>query len=160
MGWSRVLTASVVAVLIWLSGCSSTAPVTSDGDLLRALHEKVIHAHRQNNVDLLLEDEAADYVVAGRGEVTRPSLDERRQRLGEYFRAATFEEYRDIADPVITVSSDGTLGWVIVQVHARGVRAGEGGRKEALDFVSAWIELYQKRDGRWWRVGNVSNFRS
>ena len=156
----RGLTSCVVAVVIGLTGCPSTAPVAADGDLLRGLHEKVIRAHRQNNVDLLLEDEAADYVVASRGEVTRPSLDERRQRLGEYFRVATFEEYRDIADPVITVSTDGTLGWVVVQVQVRGVRAGEGGRKETLDFVSAWIELYQKRDGRWWRVGNVSNFGS
>ena len=28
-----------------------------------------------------------------------------------------------------------------------------------VKFVSAWIELYERRDGRWWRTGNVSNFR-
>lgn len=28
-----------------------------------------------------------------------------------------------------------------------------------IQFVSAWIELYKKRDGRWLRTGNVSNFK-
>jgi len=60
---------------------------------------------------------------------------------------------------VVKVSSDGSLGWVIVQVGARGVQAMDDGTKKPIEFVSAWIELYEKRDGRWYAVGNVSNFR-
>jgi hypothetical protein len=150
---------SCVAATIWLAQCAPSAFVGTDLDLLRALHEKVIRAHRQSDVELLLEDEAADYVVANRGEVTRPTLDERRERLGSYFRSTTFQEYRDVVDPVVRVSSDGTLGWVIVQVQASGLQTTPGGQKEPLEFVSAWIELYEKRDGRWCRVGNVSNFK-
>jgi hypothetical protein len=58
----------------------------------------------------------------------------------------------------VTVSRDGTLGWVVVQVEAKGVQQTAGGT-EPIGFVCAWIELYEKRDGRWYRVGNVSNFR-
>jgi hypothetical protein len=127
---------------------------------LRALHEKVMRAHLQSNIDLLLEDEAAEYVVAGRGEVTRPTIAERRARLGPYLDRTRFQEYRDLADPVVSVSTDGTLGWVIVQVQARGIQTAPDGKKETVEFVSAWIELYQKRNGRWYRVGNVSNFKN
>ncbi len=52
------------------------------------------------------------------------------------------------------VSADGTLGWAIVQVEAKGVRAGE-----AYAFQSAWIELHEKQDGEWVGIGNVSNFK-
>jgi len=157
---ARIWRVSFVAAAIWLAPCAPGGPVSTDLDLLRALHEKVIRAHRQNDVELLLEDEAADYVVANRGEVTRPSLDERRQRLGSYLRKTTFQEYRDLTAPLIRVSGDGTLGWVMVQVQARGLQTTQGGQKEPLEFVSAWIELYEKRGGRWFRVGNVSNFKS
>jgi hypothetical protein len=119
-----------------------------------------MQAHRQSDVDILLEDEAADYVVVSRGAVTRPTLDERRERLGSHLRSTTFQEYRDVADPQVTVSSDGTLGWVIVQVQAKGLQKSPGGGNEPLEFVSAWIELYEMRDGRWFRVGNASNFKS
>ncbi len=156
---ARIWRVSFVSAVIWLAQCAPTAPVSKDHDVLRALHEKVIRAHRQSNVEILLEDEAVDYVVANRGEVTRPSLDERRARLGSYLGSTTFQEYRDVTDPVVRVSSDGTLGWVIVQVQASGGQTTQGGQKERLEFVSAWIELYEKRGGRWFRVGNVSNFK-
>lgn len=148
------------AAALLLTQCTASDRAGTDIDQLRALHEKVILAHRQNDVDVLLEDEAADYVVASRGEVTRPTLDERRERLGSYLGSTTFREYRDVTDPVIEVSSDGTLGWVIVQVEVEGLRTTPEGQSEPLEFTSAWIELYEKRDGRWFRVGNVSNFKS
>ena len=155
--FGRVLAA--VAALC-LTQCAPSGGIGTDIDQLRALHEKVILAHRQSDVEVLLEDEAADYVVAGRGEVTRPTLDERRERLGSYLGSATFREYRDLIDPVIQVSSDGTLGWVIVQVQASGMQTTQAVHKEPIEFTSAWIELYEKRNGRWFRVGNVSNFKS
>lgn len=152
----RMITAGTC---VWLVSWASVAFARSDIDRLSELHEKVIRAHQQSKVSLLLEDEAADYVVANRGEVTRPSLDERRRKLEGYLGRTRFEIYRDMAEPTIKVSSDGTLGWVMVQVQARGVQTTTEGGREPLEFVSAWIELYEKRDGRWLRVGNVSNFR-
>jgi hypothetical protein len=149
---------SIVAAICL--ACAPSSRVEADRDLLRALHEKVILAHRQSNVETILEDEGADYVVANRGEVTRPTLEERRERLGSYLRRTTFSEYRDVTDPVVTISSDGSLGWVIVQVRATGIQTTESGEKEPVEFVSAWIELYEKRQGRWLRVGNVSNFKT
>jgi hypothetical protein len=57
------------------------------------------------------------------------------------------------------VSADGSLGWVIAQVEAQGEQTTPKGVVEPIEFVSAWIELYEKRDGRWFQVGNVSNFK-
>jgi hypothetical protein len=146
--------------LVWLGAQTSASPApATDVSLLRALHEKVMRAHQQSKVDLLLEDEAPDTFFVGRGDVTRPTLEERRAHLGSYLGRTTFSEYRDLVEPVVTVSGDGSLGWVIVQVQAKGIQTTESGSKEPIQFVSAWIELYQKRGGRWYRVGNVSNFR-
>jgi hypothetical protein len=153
----RRLACSLVA--IGLAHTLATALAATDTELLRSLHEKVMRAHREHNVELLLEDETSEYVVANKGEVTRPTLEERRAHLGSYLQSTAFEEYRDLVEPTVHVSQDGTLGWVIVQVQARGIQTTQAGHKEPLEFVSAWIELYRKRDGRWYRVGNVSNFK-
>jgi hypothetical protein len=152
-------TLALWAAMVLAPAQSSPAAPPTDAEQLRALHEKVMRAHRESNVDLLLEDDSPDPISANRGEITRPSLQERRSRFASYLGRTTFEEYKDLVDPVVTVSNDGTLGWVIVQVQARGMQAKDGGGKEPIAFVSAWIELYQKRGGRWYRVGNVSNFR-
>jgi len=146
-------------VAVALTAAAATAQAASDTERLRELHEKVMRAHRHGDVELILQDEGDEYVVASRGEITRPSLEQRRERLGPYLRSTTFEFYRDAVPPLVTVSRDGTLGWAVVQVEARGIRKTATGATEPVEFVSAWIEMYAKRDGKWLRVGNVSNFK-
>jgi hypothetical protein len=141
-----------------LFAATSAAP-TTDEEALRAMHAAVLRAHRESNVAMLLEGAVEDFVQANRGAITRPTLDERRARFTTYLGRTTFEEYRDLADPVVKVSQDGTLAWVIAQVHARGLQRTDAGGTEPIEFTSAWIELYEKRGGRWVSVGNVSNFK-
>jgi hypothetical protein len=139
------------------------APATgapSDEEILRKMHEKIMRAHMRQDVDMLLEDAAPEFIQANRGEIARPTPEERKKRLGAYLQRTTFEKYADMTTPIVRISSDGTLGWVIVQVEARGEQVTQEGKKEPLEFVSAWIELYEKRDGKWYCVGNVSNFKS
>jgi len=141
-----------------LMACAaSPVDTTSDRARLLALHEQAMEAHRKSDVELLLQADDADFVLASRGEISRPSLDERRQFLGSYLRGLRFAEYIDVVAPVVHVSADGTAGWVIAQVRARGTEVAGAGR--SLQFESAWIELYERRGGEWRRVGNVSNFK-
>lgn len=130
-----------------------------DAQMLLRLHKEVMDAHRQLSVDMLLRNESANYVVAGRGSVTHPTLEERRARLERYFKSTRFTEYVDVIPPMAMVSADGSLGWVVVQVRARGEQVGASGKPEPLEFESAWIELYRRGPDGWQRVGNVSNFR-
>jgi hypothetical protein len=126
-------------------------------DLL-ALHEKVLQAHRVTDIDMLMEDAAADYIVVNRGEVLYPSLEERKLRLGEYFAITEFDKYEDSIPPVVKISDDGSLAWLIARVSVSGVQD-ISGNSHSVEFVSAWIELYENRNGQWIQVGNVSNFK-
>jgi hypothetical protein len=137
-----------------IAGCSSTTSLPSDRAQLLELHEKALRAHREQSIEMLLEDEVDDYVVASRGEIHTPPKNDRKANMGPYLRRTMFSSYADTREPIVKVSADGTLGWVIVRIAARGVQEGE-----PLEFTSAWIELYEKRNGRWLRVGNVSNFK-
>jgi hypothetical protein len=127
--------------------------------MLLRLHREVMNAHRQLSVDMLLRNESASYVVAGRGKVTQPTLEERRARLEKYFGSTRFTEYVDVIPPMAMVSADGSLGWVVVQVRAKGEQDVAPGKTEPIEFESAWIELYRRGPNGWQRVGNVSNFK-
>jgi len=149
----------LVAIGLLQTHESSAAPSKSDVELLRALHEKTMRAHKESNAVMLVEDQAADMVIVNRGAVTWPTLAERKASFGSYLGRTRFSEYRDLIEPIVRVSNDGSLGWVICQISARGVQTDEEGKKKPVEFVSAWVELYEKRNGRWYGVGNVSNFR-
>lgn len=151
--------ALVMAWLIGLADADAAVPgVGAEAELL-ALHKEVMDAHLEGDVELLLRAEGEEYVVANRGEITHPSREERRARLGPYLQHTRYPVYRDLVPPIVEISADGSLGWVVVQIEARGERINEDGSTAPVEFVSAWIELYRKEDGKWLRIGNVSNFR-
>jgi Domain of unknown function (DUF4440) len=153
---------SVIAVLVSVMSLSCGPVFSSRADdraRLLELHAEAMEAHRAGDIEVLLRAESEDYVVASRGKISRPTLEDRRAGLGPYLRETRFTEYVDVVPPVVAVSQDGTLGWVVVQVRARGEQVGAGGAKEPFEFESAWIELYEKRGDEWRRVGNVSNFK-
>ena len=158
---NHLLLMGTLAISVLLAACGSTniaSPHDARAKLL-ALHEEVMQAHRESSADLLLRSEAPDSVSANRGQITQPTLDERRARFQQYLGATRFAEYVDLVPPVVRVSEDGSLGWVIVQVRASGTQTKQDGGSQPLAFESAWIELYERREGTWYRVGNVSNFK-
>jgi hypothetical protein len=150
----------LVSLGIALAAAPALAAKRSAEQELLDLHRGVLEAHLKSDVDALLAPESDDYLSVNRGEISRPTKRERADRLGPYLRSTRFEVYEDMVPPVVTVSPDQKLGWVAVQVRARGVQAKPDGTQAPVEFQSAWIELYEKRSGRWVRTGNVSNFKS
>ena len=136
----------------------TTAAVADDRMEILALHAKVLQAHRENSVAMMVDGAAEDYVLVTRGEVLYPTLAERAERFDEYFAITTFDRYEDTIEPVVQISQDGTLAWLIARVTVSGTQK-HGDEALPLEFTSAWIELYKKSDGRWMQVGNVSNFK-
>ena len=118
-----------------------------------------MRAHRESDVELLLRSEGAAFISVNRGQITEPTLEARRARFQRYLETTRFTEYVDLVPPIVRVSADGSLGWVIVQVRAVGVQTTQDGGSQPLAFESAWIELYERRGDSWYRVGNVSNFK-
>ena len=127
----------------------------SDRDLLLGKHQQIIDAHKHIGLDEWLNSGVDPYVSANRGVIKYPLAADRKIMFKSYINSTKFEYYRDMVAPIVMVSEDGTLGWVIVQVEAKGVRA-----EQNYQFQSAWVELYQKKNGQWVNVGNVSNFKA
>ncbi len=132
----------------------------SDEEQLLQMHQQMIQAHLDKDVTGWAELETAvNYTVASRGEIHHPTPEERAARRTPYLQATEFSEYRDLEPPIVKVSEDGTLGWLVCQVQASGTQTGSDGEQVEFTFISAWVELYEKQNGRWLCTGNVSNFK-
>jgi hypothetical protein len=126
---------------------------------LLELHSALIAAHLDGDVDRWMAIESMDYVSANGGRVTFPAWEDRRRARESYLESTEFEVYRDVQEPVVRISEDGSLGWLIAEVEVRGVTTGPGGERESFHDVWAWVELYQRTGAEWKLVGNVSNRR-
>ena len=152
---------SLLVLTIGIAACATTAPssTVSDERKLLELHDAALKAHIDRDVNALVATQADDFVLLNRGEVSHPSRQQRQEFLGPYLAATKFEYYRDKAAPLVKVSRDGSLGWVVAQVEARGVTVTPQGEHKPLEFEVAWIELYERRGKEWVSIGNASSFK-
>ncbi len=155
----RTLLPLFLLVALTTSGCVTIETVDSDIAALKAMHENVLEFHRQGNLEAWLAEEADVVVSANRGQISFTSAEERRARREPYLSSTTFDVYRDLREPVVKVSDDGTLGWVIAEVEMKGSSLSDSGERVPFEAIWAWIELYEKQGGAWKAVGNVSNRR-
>ncbi len=143
-----------------LIGCQEpSVDLEQEKAAILALHRQAIQAHLDKDAAWLAAGAIDDFVSVSDGELSWPSQAETEEMFTGYLNSTTFSEYRDLRDPIIRVSGDGTMAWSIVQVKVAGTRATPDGAEAPLDFTSAWIMLYEKRDGQWLRSGVVSTFR-
>ena len=151
------LTAALALLLVVPASAYDAQDKAGDEKRLLEMHKKVLQYHVENNLEAWMRDESESYTSANRGQIEHPTIAQRKARLAPYLNSTTFSEYRDLVDPIVKVSNDGSLGWVICQVKVVGEGTTEGGAKEPFESVWAWIELYEKQEGEWKRIGNVSN---
>ena len=65
-------------------------------------------------------------------------------------------EWDDVEEPIIRISNDASMAWMITRTRVRRVQKTADGTEKEEKFVYAGIMTYEKRDGRWVRVTNVS----
>jgi hypothetical protein len=141
------------------SGVAAEPAHGSDEKELLAIHATVLRAHRERDLAAWMATQSERFVVVNRGEISHPTRAEQEAFLGPYLNRTRFREYKDLVPPIVKVSRDGSLAWLIAQIHAAGAQTDASGKEIPIEFTSAWIELYEKQAGRWVSVGNVSNFK-
>jgi hypothetical protein len=123
------------------------------------LHRELIDSHLSGDVGKLLAAEPETVMTVFQGEVSFQSKDERLEIFGRYLETTRFDEYTDLIEPIVHVSEDGTAAWLVAKVKISGAHSDSTGIEKPFDSIWAWIELYEKREGHWRRVGDVSNLK-
>lgn len=123
---------------------------------LLALHQADRRAHFQRDVDALLAAAPPEFIFVRDGKVQPQSQKDLRARFTHYFQGAEFTAWDDLEPPIVHVSPDGQMGWMVVRLKIALDRADASGKKTADTTVMAWMSVYEKRDGKWQHVANAT----
>jgi hypothetical protein len=148
----------MLLVLAGAAGCARGADLDAEAASLLAEHRAARDAHFRTDVDLLLASAGDSFVTVSAGKIHRVTRDEERAQFTSYFRNATYYEWDDLEPPIVRVSGDASMAWMIVRTRVRRSQRLPGGDSRDERFVYAGIMTYEKKDGRWVRVANVSTF--
>src|SRR6185312_12793744 len=125
---------------------------------LLAIHEQDRRAHLTTDPALLLEHAAREFLYVGDGELTRLTHDQVAADFERLFTGATYDAWDDLEPPVVAISDDASMAWMVVRVRVSRRHTDDEGREVERSFVYAGIMTYEKQHGTWVRVANVSTF--
>ena len=126
-------------------------------ELLR-MHRAAREAHFKTDAGLLLESSPEEFVSVSAGKINRVRKAEALKTFEEYFKGAKYYEWDDAEEPIVHVSKDASMAWMITRVRVRRTQRGASGADQEEKIVYAGIMTYEKRAGKWVRVANVSTF--
>lgn len=158
------LAAALLAGLFCLSIAPAGSPA-SDRDAdesapakaeLLAVHQAARRAHFNRDVDSIVAGMGTEFTTVHEGNIRVMSREDVRKQFTEYFRGAEFSAWDDLEPPVIRISPDAKMGWMIVRVRIAYTKTDAGGATSKEDTVMAWISAYEKRDGKWLLVANAT----
>lgn len=123
---------------------------------LLELQKQARVAHFTRNANLLVSTFADDFTNIAGGKITKPAREASITRFQNYLNNSTFLEWDDIAPPVIKVSDDASMAYVLVHKKVRLLAKNENGISTEETEIFAWIETYRKIKGEWKLTAVVS----
>lgn len=147
-----IKTAGLVSLLMlapFLYGCGPTVDLEAEYAELMRIHELNRDAHLGKDASRIAALISDDFLNIARGEIRHQTQDEMIARLQPYLDRSTFLEWDDIEDPVIRISDDGSMAFVVILKSVRLTQQDENGETVEGHSIFAWTETYEKREGDW-----------
>ena len=124
-------------------------------ELLRILAQDR-RAHFETSVDLLTERTPETMISVSNGRVRQIPRAQFREMFTGVFRGASYQEWDTTEEPIVRISNDASMAWVITRLKVRRLKKQDDGTERTEAFTYAGIMTYEKQDGRWMKVANVS----
>jgi uncharacterized protein (TIGR02246 family) len=135
-----------------VTGCriSAAAAAQDDEAAILAIYETMRAAHFERDPAKFLTAVDDGYWVINSGQVVYRQRAAALAGLRDYFAHTRFDSVEDIVPPRVTIGPGGETAWLIGEVKVRARQRGADGFGHRIAFRSAWLDIYRKRDGRWW----------
>lgn len=148
----------LLALLPSSVGAQKKVDLAGEVEQLLRIHESDRRAHFETSAKQIMEHATDEFISVSDGRIRRSTHAEDLRFFEEYFKGAKYYEWDDLEPPIVRVSNDASMAWMIVRTRVRRVQSKDGGEARERKFVYAGIMTYEKKGGRWVRVANVSTF--
>ncbi|MCI0447294.1 nuclear transport factor 2 family protein [bacterium] len=151
----------ISSVLILLNAVMIPAEVPDlekeKAELLR-IHKEEREAHFNTDVERLLAHHAEEFISVFNGKIKIEKKQQTREFFQKYFENSKYYEWNDMESPIVRISTDASMAWVIVRVKVRRTQKDGSGNEKETKFIYAGIMTYEKQNDKWIAVANVSTF--
>jgi hypothetical protein len=125
--------------------------------LLR-LHQNTLRAHLENDAQAFLAPYASEWYDVRNAGVRLRTKEEAFPSIEQYFKRTHFSDISEMVAPIIHLSTDASMAWVIGVIHVRATQDGSDKQEQDFSFQCAYVSIYEKHEGEWAQVVDASSF--
>jgi hypothetical protein len=124
---------------------SKTSPKEIAINELLELHKLQRDAHFNRDAKLLVSIMDENFMEISNGKINSPKKEDMIKRFQSYFDSVTFMEWDDIKPPIVKISDDLTLAYMLVSKRVR-LKTKENNEQTT---IFAWTSTFRKIKGKW-----------
>ena len=147
-----------IAVTTVLSAAALSCASEGEEVELRRILENDRAAHLAADAARLTANLADTLIVLDGALITPQTRQEIEVMFRAYFEGASYHEWDDLEDPVIRISTDGSMAWVARRVRVDRTAPRFGGGTQRERFESSWTATYERAGGAWKMTSVTSTF--
>jgi hypothetical protein len=134
--------------------------MTCEQERARLLHlyESSLRAHFENDARTFLAEYASQWYEVRNAGVRLRTKEEALPAIEQYFQRTHFYDISEIAAPIIHISVDASMAWVIGAIRVRASQEGGDEQEQNFSFRCAWVSVYEKHEGQWAQVVDAPSF--
>lgn len=125
---------------------------------LLQLHEHALRAHLENDVHTFLAAYASQWYDVRQTGIRLRTKEEALPSIEQYFKRTHFSEITEMVAPIIHLSADTSMAWVIGDMRVRATQEVPEEKERDFSFRCVWVCIYEKHEGEWAQVVDASSF--
>ena len=125
---------------------------------LMQLHETTLQAHFEQDARKFLATYAQQWYDLRDAGIRLRSKEEAFPAIERYFKRTHFSDISVIGTPIIHISRDASMAWVIGEMRVSASQEVADGKERDFSFHCTWVSIYEKHEGEWEQVVDGSWF--
>jgi hypothetical protein len=132
----------------------------SEQEKARLLHlyERSLRAHLENDARTFLAGNASQWYDIRNAGIRLRTKEEAFPSIEQYFKRTHFYDISEMAPPIIHLSTDASMAWMIGDIRVRATQEVSDGKEQNFSFRCAWVSIYEKHEGEWAQVVDAPSF--
>lgn len=143
------MTRSAAALALLGTLLLATCSRRSDLESLQRILDDDRRAHLETDAGLLVSHLADTLVSVDEGAVSHLARRDVEMRFRRVFDGATYHAWDDVEPPIVRLSQQRDMAWVVRHVRVDREHRGPGGSRVRRQFVAAWTATYERTQGDW-----------
>lgn len=125
---------------------------------LLQLHKNALQAHFEKDAGTFLAGYASQWYDVRNAGIRLRTKEEALPSIEQYFQRTHFSDITEITAPIIHLSTDASMAWVIGEIRVRATQDVSDEKERDFSFRCTWVSIYEKHEGEWAQVVDASSF--